>query len=577
MSHYSEKSFNWKIAGKAGEGVMVAGKLLAKAAKKHGWQAFNYLEYPSLIKGAHQTAQVFASEKSAKCQRKYLDLLINFNENGFSKHKDEITENTVIIYNSNSGELDLGKYPHIKDGQVFKLPLYDFAKETAGTTLATNSVSLGISAYFLGLDKQVFIDLLTSEFQKKGQGLVDKNVTALNKGYEQASWLRDPIVKQINKQADEMIVLNGNEAVGMGAVAAGIEFYSAYPMTPATGLLHYLALAQNHYPIVVKHTEDEIGAINQAIGASVAGARSMTGTSGGGFALMAEGLSFAGVAEVPIVIHEAQRTGPASGLPTWTAQADLQFVLYGGHGDFVRVVLTPGSVQEHFELAMKAFYLAEKYQIPVFILSDKYILESHQTMPKPQDQYNIEKQSMLSDKDLKKTNDYLRYKITENGISPRTIPGQENGLGLTNSYEHDEFGYATEEIDMTVAQVDKRARKLQALVSEVPEPFLYGPEEAEVTFVGWGSTINVLEEVVNSGQSSVNAIHIPCIMPLPIDKLKELMSKAKKLVMVEGNQSGQAEKYITCSTGIQFTDHLRRYDGRPFYIEDLIEYSKGGK
>ncbi len=553
---------------------MVAGKLLAKACKRHGLQAFNYLEYPSLIRGSHQTAQVYASPENASCQRRDLDLLINFNTNGFEIHKDEITKDTVIVYNSDFGKLDLSKYKHVKKSQVIEIPIYSLAQENAGKRLASNMVSLGVSAYILGLDKKVFEVLLNDEFESKGKEIVEKNVKALNAGYKIAKDVGKQIIKEISKSKDDMILINGNESVGMGAIAAGLEFYSAYPMTPATGLLHYLAAAQDEYPIVVKHTEDEIGAINQALGASVAGARAMTGTSGGGFALMTEAVSFSGVAEIPLVIHEAQRTGPGSGLPTWNAQADLDFVLTAGHGDIVRVVLTPGTVQEHFELAKKAFYLAEKYQIPVFILSDKYILESHQTMPKPKSKHENERYSMVDDKDLKKDDSYRRYKITKNGISPRTIPGQEHGLALTNSYEHDEFGYATEEMEMTVNQVDKRARKLKSLIKEVPKPFLVGSKKAEVTFVGWGSTINVLKDTVAESDVKVNAIHVPCMKPFPVEAFKKVAKGAKKLVMVEGNHSGQGERHIQGLTGIKFDDHIRRYDGRPFYVKDLNDYAK---
>ena len=291
-----------------------------------------------------------------------------------------------------------------------------------------------------------------------------------------------------------------------------------------------------------------------------------------------------GITEVPLVILEAQRTGPASGLPTWTAQADLSFVLTAGHGDFPRVVLTPGTILEHFQLAHLAHYLAEKYQLTVIILSDKYILESHQTMPTPEKLVNSRRYSIASDGERPADNSYRRYQVTQSGISPRSLPGQPHGLGVTNSYEHDQFGFATEEIVETIAQVDKRARKLETLKQEMAkldllQPQLYGSAQAEVTLVSWGSTTNVLLELLHQLEQEgeeelVNVIHLPCLWPFPVDKFTQLASGAKKLVMVEGNQSGQAEKLIRQETGIKFADHIRRYDGRPFYVEDLAEWLK---
>ncbi len=568
-------SFNWKIAGQAGEGVMVAGKLLAKAMKRHGWHAFNYLEYPSLIRGSHQTAQVYASLEKIHCQRRYLDLLINLNQDGFTIHKDEITENTVIVYNADAGELDLTKYPWVNKDKLYSIPLYKTAKECCQSQMVTNILTLGLSTYILGIDKDIFLQLIKDEFMDKGEEIVKKDVDAFLKGYELgSSYNVIRINEQVEKKQDDMLLLNGNEAVGMGAIAGGLQYYAAYPMTPATGLLHYLAAHQKEFGLVVKHTEDEIGAVNQAIGASVAGARAMVGTSGGGFALMVEGLAFAGVGEIPLVIHEAQRTGPASGLPTWTAQGDLQFVLHAGHGDFLRVVLTPGTVAQHFEYAKLALVLAEKYQIPVFILSDKYILESHQTFKKVDATHTNQRYSMYKDEELPEDDSYRRYKITDDGISIRAVPGQAHGLGLTNSYEHDEWGYATEEADMVNKQVAKRQRKLAGLMKDIPHIEKIGPEDAPVTFVGWGSTNNVLLDTVKEAQGKANALLITCMMPFRTDEFIELTKNSQKLIMVEGNASGQAEAFITGKTGVKFDDHVRRYDGRPFYVEDLLSLLK---
>ena len=576
-SHPALFTINWKIAGKAGEGVMIAAKMLAKICKRHGLQAFDYLEYPSLIKGGHQTGQVFASTHQASCQKKDLDILITLDKKGFAEHQDEITQKTLIIYNSDAGTLDKKEYSHLTK-KILEIPFRSISKKETGSFSSTNIVALGTSAYFLGLDYDISKNVIQDEFANISKKIVENDLLSFKAGFTTAEKLGKPI-KQTPILKDEQILLNGNEAVGLGAIAAGIQFYSAYPMTPATGVLHYLASQQENYPLIVKHAEDEIGAINHALGASFAGVRAMTGSSGGGFALMVESVSLASMAEIPLVIFEAQRKGPATGLPTWTEQADLNFILNAGHGDTQRAVLTPGTVAEHFELTKKAFYLAEKYQIPVFILSDKFILESYQTMPQPKLEHSNKRQSMI--KSAPENNSFRRYKITDDGISPRSIPGQAHGLQLTNSYEHDEFGFATEEIKPTILQVEKRTRKMNGLIKEIPQPYLIGAEKAAITFVCWGSTINVVSQLISNQSSennqTINAIHLPAMWPFPKKEFLKLTNKAKHLVMIEGNQSGQGERLISQETKIAFADRIRRYDGRPFYVEDLKDWLKKNK
>lgn len=567
----SPLSFNWKIAGQAGHGVMLASQLMAKIAKRHGMQAFNYLEYPSLIRGGHQTGQVYADFKTATCQKRALDLLIVYTQDSFELHQEEITDRTIILYNSDFGELAeeiLSQY----NGRVFQMPFSSWAKEITGTTLAANTVFLGASTQVLGLNQEIAKKVVADAFDN--EKLVEKNLSAFDRGYSEAKKIIEPLF-QFKPQLDKNILVSGNEAIGLGGLAAGMQFYSAYPMTPATGLLHFFNEHKHQLPIVIKQAEDEISAINQAIGASMAGVRAMTGSSGGGFALKVESLSYAGVAEIPLVVLEAQRTGPSTGVPTWTAQSDLQFVLNAGHGDFPKVVLTPGTVAEHYHLAKTAFYIAEKYQLPVIIVSDKFILESHQTMPSPEVKSVNQRQSLAKAEDLSSEESYLRYLDTENGISQRTIPGQEFGLQLTNSYEHDQWGFATEDAVTIKKSVDKRERKIRSLLSELPQPQLIGPKEAAITLVGWGSTINVilqlLELVKEDDDIAINMIHLPCMLPFPSEAFKQLASQAQQLITVEGNVTGQGERWIRQQTGIEMKDHIRLYDGRPFYAEDLLK------
>lgn len=564
------KEWNWKIAGQAGEGVMAVSKMVAKLAKRHGLSAFNYLEYPSLIKGGHQTGQVSFAKQPIYSQRRHLDLLITFGKAAFKEHQQELTKDSVVVYNQNAGELTPEELLGFT-GKVVSLPLNEFSRATTKSKLATNMVAFGVTTAAFGFDQQAGLQLVAEEFADKGEAIITMDQAAFQLGYDEFLKVEKPLANFTVSQQDDQVLLTGNEAIGLGALASGIQYYSAYPMTPASALLHFLAAQQKKYPLIVKHVEDEISAINQALGASFAGVRAMTGSSGGGFALMVEGLSLAGVMELPLVILYGQRPGPATGLPTWTSQADLQFVLRAGHGEFQRVVLTPGTAADHYQATRLAFDLAEKYHIPVFILSDKYILESHQTMVAPPVETKVERLGLATAEELPADDSFRRYAMSDSGVSPRSIPGQQHGFYVSNSYEHDHFGFATEESQMTIDQTKKRAKKYDGLVKELPQPVLIGKQKAATTFVCWGSTVNVLQDVV-AKTDQANVIYLPAVWPFPREGFEALAKQAKRLVMVEGNSTGQAEQLIRQETGIEMAAYLRRYDGRPFYVEDILAW-----
>ena len=578
------EQLNWKISAKAGEGVMSSAKLFAKACKRQGLAVFNYYEYPSLIKGGLQSGQVYTALRGATCQQRKLDLLIVFHEKFINEHLAELDEQSLVIVNANN--FDSSKYPDLKS-QVLAINLTKIARDQGANPLAANIAALGLSARIFAMDLQVMGRVVVEEFVKNKEA-ASKNLLVLKAAFE----FTDDLIKQgkladrgnlVNTGVDEQLLVTGSEAIGLGVLAAGLQFYSAYPMTPATGLLHFLAAEQDNYPIVVKHAEDEIAAINHALGASFAGVRAMTGSSGGGFALMVESLSFAGVAEIPLVVLEAVRQGPATGLPTWTSQGDLNFVLGAGHGDFLRVILTPGSVEEHFVLAKLAVELAEKYQLPVLIMSDKYILESHQTMPKMILSQQNQRFAMLNDGRLGESGlgegEFLRYKLSADGVSPRSIPGQGNALQLTNSYEHDQYGFATEDAVETKQAVDKRAAKLSALQQELPKPLYLGSKNPKQIFISFGSTINVLQEVLlDPLASQIALIHLPCVYPFPTQEFEALLAgKNAELFVVEGDATGQLAGLIKRETKLKDLRMILRYDGRPFYSEDLLEFLQNGQ
>ncbi|HNV44937.1 MAG TPA: 2-oxoacid:acceptor oxidoreductase subunit alpha [Candidatus Woesebacteria bacterium] len=577
---------NWKIAGKAGDGVMLAAKFFAKLCQHHGLQVFNYYEYPSLIKGGHQTGQVYASSESASCQRRHLDLLVLFHPKFLAFHLDALDEKSVVLINAKS--FDSSQYPQLK-ARVITIPFSQIAKQEVGDALMANMMMIAASAKFFDFKSDQLLELVKKEFAGNKR-IIEQNQQAINLAYQELGKSIQEAQLDCSDQtleakaaADKNLLLTGNEAVGLGAIAAGLQFYSAYPMTPATGLLHYLAAQQENYPLVVKHTEDEIGAINQALGAAYAGVRAMTGTSGGGYALMVEATSLAGVAEIPLVILEAMRPGPATGLPTWSGQADLNFIVHAGHGDFPKVVFTPGSVLEHYQLSKLAFYIAEKYQLPVFILSDKYILESQQTMPQPDLAIDLERFSLLANQQSTGEK-YLRYQDTVSGISPRAIPGLDKAVYLANSYEHDQEGFATEESLVTKRAMDKRLRKMETMLAELPKPQVFGAPAtaADKILISFGSTINVLQELLNLlVAAKINQpaiIHLPCVAPFLSKDFEQLfdwqkINEGKQAVYtVEGTATAQLAQLLRANSQLKNIKSILRYDGRPFYAEDLLEW-----
>lgn len=562
-------SLHWKVAGRAGEGIDVTGVMFGKLCLRHGMNAFSYREYPSLIRGGHNTHQVHAGFEPITSQQKHIDLLIALNEEGISLHLEELDETSVVLCEAVQDDYDTAKYAEC-GAKFFDVPMTNISREETGHFLSQNVVSLAMSAWILGLDLEILKQVIINQFRTKGERVIEMNLRAMQRGYDYAKE-HLPVMKPIaEKRENAQILITGNHAIALGALSAGIQYFSGYPMTPASDILHTLASFQDTYPIVVKHAEDEISAINQAIGASYAGARAMTASATGGYALMVEATSLAAVMETPLVIAVGQRPGPATGLPTWTTQADLQFIINAGHGEVPKVVFTPSTLTEHFEHTRLAFYLAEKYHLIVFILSDKYALESYMTMPRPESTYTNQRHSFAADP-LAEDNSYRRFEVTEEGYSPRSIPGQPHGLNITNSYEHDELGYATEDAQLTKIMNEKRQRKLKSVRHELPQPVTIGPKSAKVTLLCWGSTRLVLEEVVRRmPEGDVNVVHFPCIWPFPADTFFAIAQHAEKLVVVEGNATGQLEMLIRQETGMKAHHHIRRYDGRPFYAEEVI-------
>ncbi len=559
-----KNSINIKICGQAGEGIKTIGLILSKGFVKAGYWTFDYTEYPSLIRGGHNTYQINVSTVKVYSQVEKVDILLCFNKESYFLHQDELTNNSIILFDSK-----ININPTNLLGKFLILPFEKIALKIGAQSLMANIVALGCICQITGLDISCLNNAIKTIFKDKTHEVINLNLKAAMAGYRYnlKDVFRKYLLRRVKK--NRKITISGNEAISLGAISAGMKFYSAYPMTPVTGILHYLAAKAKEYNLVVKHAEDEISVINMALGASFAGVRSMIGTSGGGFCLMTEGLSLAGMMELPIVIIEGMRSGPSTGMPTWHDQADLNFVLHAGHGDFPRMVLAPGDFEEAFQLTRSAFYFAEKYQLPVIVLTDKYLSESNGSIYPFKSIYKNERYSF----NLKPNKAYKRYQVNKFGISFRTIPGQENGIHIANSYEHDEFGFTTEEIEKRIKQVEKRIKKQITLSQELAkkEITVYGNPKAKIGLISFGSNKGpILQSLQNSKlHSKIAFINLMYLLPFPIKQVASFL-KNKNIIDIECNSTGHLARLIKEQTGIDTQYKLLKYDGRPFYPEEII-------
>ncbi len=562
----------WKIAGEAGYGIMVSGLIFAKSFSRSGYHVFDTIEYPSLIRGGHNTYTVRIATEEIFSHGKGIDILVALNKDSVDLHMKAMNKNGVIIYDS---EIFVDRKSTRKDLSLIPIPLLKLAKESDGEKIMINTVALGASAALVdSLDKLLEVIKDTFGGRGKTEEIVSVNTKAAKAGFEyvKKNFKLNFNLKKVGGKPK--FLLTGNDAVCLGAIKSGCKYIAEYPMTPVNSILHFLSSKEREGNFIVHQPEDEISGINSAIGAAFSGARSMVATSGGGFSLMVEALGSAAQTETPIVIVEGQRPGPATGLPTHTSQGDLQFMIHAAQGEFPRVVITPGDMEECFYETFNAFNLAEKYQLPVIILLDKFICESHKTVDKFELNLKIDRGLMLSDSQLTKMKDFKRYQLTQNGVSPRSVPGQRNGIFIGNSDEHDEHAYMDESAENRANMTDKRFRKLNSLMKEIKEPKLYGKEKADITLVGWGSTkLPILEAMKTLAEKNISAnfLHFVYAYPLQTKKLLEVLGKSKKSIIIEGNKTAQFAGLVREFTGKEFDYNILKYDGRQFYPEEIAE------
>jgi len=558
-----------KIGGEAGQGIQTIGDTLAHIFAKAGYYVFTHQDYESRIRGGHNFYQIRISHRPISASRSFVHILVALDRESITQHEKELSPDGQVLYDSQMIKEKFDK------PNFLNLPLLDFAQKYGGSKVMANTVAIGAVLGMLGMNPTIMYQTIEKNFKKKGDAVIRANIECAKAGYEFAKKECLMCAFALSQFDRPKMLISGNEAIGAGAIASGLKFYSAYPMTPSTGIFNFVAEHAKDYGIVVEQAEDEISAINMVIGASFAGVRAMTGTSGGGFALMVEGISLAGMTETPIVITLAQRPGPATGLPTRTEQADLLFALYAGHGEFPRIIFAPGSPEQAFYLTNKAFDLAEKYQIVAIILTDQYLADSQWSY----EGFDLKKikyiDYRLREKNLKEIENYKRHSFTETGISPFAVPGESKHLVVTDSDEHDEGGHIIEDALTRVKMVEKRLFKKTPLIKkEVSPPLIYGDKNPEIVLVCWGSMFGIVKEVIDEllGKYKIAMIHFSEIYPFSEEQSWiELLRKSKKVINIEQNATSQFAKLIKMETRIHIENHINRFDGRPFTVDELLE------
>jgi 2-oxoglutarate ferredoxin oxidoreductase subunit alpha len=444
-----------------------------------------------------------------------------------------------------------------------------------------NSVATGAVFALLGFDLQPLLDRLEEEFSIKGSDIVNRNKNSANAGYRyiKENFKGDSIDKiSTGSFSKKKMLLNGSQAMALGAICAGLKFYSGYPMSPSTAIMEFIASQADEYNIIFEQAEDEIAAINMVIGASFAGVRAMSATSGGGFCLMAEGLGLAAMTETPAVIVVAQRPGPATGLPTRTEQGDLNFVIHASHGEFPRAVLAPGHAEQSFYLMAKAFNLADRYQTPVIVLGDQHLNDSYFTIDNFElDRISIDRGDLIFDDRLPSGENFKRYAWQKSGISSRILPGQSQAVLYADSDEHTEEGHITESSDVRTRMVRKRMRKLDGLRNEMSAPLIYPPKKSDVVILSWGSLYGASKEAVellNLDGISAQMMHFSEIFPFTAAPFITKIKKKSKIFAVENNYSGQFTDFFTKETGLSVFDKILKYDGRPFSPQEIVSQVK---
>lgn len=553
--------YNILIGGAAGQGMDTISSLFEKILKKSGYYVYTTKDYMSRVRGGHNFIQIRFGDEEITSHSPELDAIIALDKLTADLHMERLQEKGVVISDDSI---------NVEETRALKIPLKKIAVE-AGNPKVFGTVAVGALAELFGIEFKGIEQLFSKKWDSK---VIEANIKAFEEGRKNSK-RRFELSKG---HEDNHILINGNEAIALGALAGGLSFYSAYPMTPATSIMTYLSKVQAEAGIIVEQVEDEISAINMALGASYAGARAATGSSGGGVSLMVEAIGLSSITETPVLIIDSQRPGPATGLPTRTEQSDLSFLVTASHGEGPRMVLSVRSAKDAFYQTARALNISEKYQLPVILLTDQYVADTAVTIEEFDfDKVKIERY-LAGEEAVEADGKYHRYKLTESGISPRILPGKyENSVVLVDSDEHTEDSQITESSEVRIAQMEKRMRKLELLKEELQEPDYIGVEKPELLLLGWGSLYGPIKEVVemlNKEGISVGALVFGDLFPLPTKLLEKYSSIAKKLVNIEQNFTGQLGKLIRMETGIGVAQSILKYDGRQLSAQEIYSRVK---
>jgi 2-oxoglutarate/2-oxoacid ferredoxin oxidoreductase subunit alpha len=536
------------LAGAAGQGIQTIQHLLTHILKSEGYHVFAMKDVMSRVRGGVNSTEIRICSKRVSAYVDRMDLFLPLSPEAMKRYGHRITNDTLVIDEK-------------------KIPMSKIAKEF-GSDIYKNIVAVGFILGMFKVEKNV-IERFVKEYFKDKPKFIKNNLLAVGKGYHIGKLYSSKITIKIkkDKKIAKELYMDGSEAVALGAIAGGCNFVSSYPMSPSTGVLVNMAKHSKNFDVLVEQVEDEIAAVNMSLGAWYAGARGLVTTSGGGFDLMTEGLSLSGMIETPLVVHIAQRSGPATGLPTRTEQSDLDLALYAGHGEYPRIVLAPGDAEEAFYLTQRAMNLADKYQLPVLILTDQFLVDSFYNLPSLNPTKIKNKQYFVrTDKN------YKRYKFTSSGISPRGLPGFGKGLVCVDSDEHYEDGHITEDHSIRNKMVEKRLRKLEPIKNEI-SPEFFGNSKYKTLVVSWGSTKGVVKEALEKlNKKGMSYLHFKQVWPLPNNTLNYL-KKAKKIIVVENNATGQFAKLLRREFGID-SEGVLKYSGLPFSVEELVKKLK---
>ena len=560
------------IGGAAGQGIATPGDILARIFIRRGLHMYTYNAFQSIIRGGHIFLIMRVSDRQVDNHGDKLDLLLCLNQDTMDRHLRLMGPGSTVVYNADAIEPgDVG------DGvQLCPLPVADLTQSR--NKLIQNTVAIGTIMALMGQDFDALAESLTLRFKRYDQEVVDENVKVARAGFEYAKENFASGAEPVPAGPRPLAIWAGNDALAMGGAAAGVKFYAAYPMSPSTGVLHWMAQNARDLGIMVRQVEDEISVANMVIGAAHSGARAMCATSGGGFALMTEAIGAAAMMEIPTVFINVQRAGPSTGVPTKTEQGDLWQAIGASQGDYQRFIVAPKNALDAFRTVPELFNLVDKYQCPGIVLTDLLISEGRSSFdPDEIDMHpDIDRGALITE--AGRTNGYKRYEDTASGISPRAIAGLEGYVHVVATDEHDEDStLISDEFTDPLKRrmmVEKRARKMSAVLDDVPAPELEGPSDADVTLIGWGSTFGVITEAVELLKDrGISANHLPIkwIIPFHADAVTEIVNAARRTIVVENNYSGQFYRYMRSETGLSVDGHIRKYDGEPFAPHHIVE------